>query len=107
MNRGRNARRRRGFTLVELLVVIGIIALLISILLPALNNARRQANTVKCETQLRELGNCFRYYANDNRGYYPPARMAPATGVYYLDGFDFTQATASQGYWYNFLNRYV
>lgn len=63
------------FTLVELLVVIGIIALLISILLPALNRAREAAEQVACASNMRQIGLGIASYINENNGFYPQGRV--------------------------------
>ncbi|MGD0461864.1 MAG: DUF1559 domain-containing protein [Tepidisphaeraceae bacterium] len=64
-------RRRAAFTLVELLVVIGIIAILVAILLPALNKARQAAQETQCMSNLRQFGFGFQIYADANKGFLP------------------------------------
>jgi len=63
--------RRGAFTLVELLVVIGIIALLIAILLPSLARVRESAKNAQCLSNLRQLGMVYQFYANDNKDQIP------------------------------------
>ena len=70
---------RRGFTLVELMVVIGIVSLLISILLPALTRARQTARDVQCLSNLHQLGVAFQIYANQNEGWWPKPCGTAAT----------------------------
>ena len=62
-------RRRRAFTLIELICVIGIIAILIALLLPSLITARESARSLKCLSTLRQLGTAFHSYAAEQRGY--------------------------------------
>ena len=87
--------RFKAFTLVELLVVIGIIALLIGLLLPALNRARQAANTIKCSSNLRAIGQGVAEYIAEYRG------MIPASNYYYgfaINGGVQTPATPVNGY---------
>jgi type II secretory pathway pseudopilin PulG len=72
-NLGRKARSYAAFTLVELLVVIGIIALLISVLMPALRKARESAQNVQCLSNLKQLYLSLQFYANDHEGVFPAA----------------------------------
>ena len=69
--------RKRGFTLIELLIVISIIALLLSILMPALGKMKEQAKKIICQANLKQLDLAIRLYAQDNRDHLPPAWLGP------------------------------
>ena len=89
-------RASPGFTMIELLVVISIIALLLAILLPALGQAREIARRTQCLSHIRQLGVGYIFYAHDNDQFFPPGTRE--------DNFQHTLYMSDQSY--NFLNEY-
>ena len=88
-------RRRAAFTLVELLVVIGIIALLISILLPSLGKARERAKTIKCLSNLKQIGTAVMTYAAESKGVLLPCGT-PRDGWWHNILIDYRYLSAKQ-----------
>lgn len=78
------ARRRAGFTLIEILVVVAIIALLVAILLPSLARARWQARLVACEGNLHDLGHGMMMYAETQKGFFPLTNSSASDSFYAL-----------------------
>jgi prepilin-type N-terminal cleavage/methylation domain-containing protein/prepilin-type processing-associated H-X9-DG protein len=102
-------KRQRGFTLIELLIVIAIIAVLISLLLPALTKARWEATVVKCSANMRQIATAAENYATDNNDYWPgyrgfrgyPIRWNSYPTILNLPRPNLAPNTAAQNAWNN------
>lgn len=89
----RNRQQRSGFTLIELLVVVAIIVVLISVLLPSLNNARQQAKAVGCMSNQRQIGLAIQMYTYENNGTIPIVKKSVDPSL------DATQKLAAKNEW--------
>jgi prepilin-type N-terminal cleavage/methylation domain-containing protein/prepilin-type processing-associated H-X9-DG protein len=96
---------RRAFTIVELLVVIGIISILMGILLPTLSRVRQQANTIRCASTLRQLGTAWQMYASAHSGLSVPGRLPRYNGP--NSTYDLGEGEEYRPRWYELLGAYI
>ena len=97
MNPSKSVLRRGGFTLIELLTVIAIIGILAAIIIPTVGSVRNKAKSVRCVSNLRQIGVGIRAFANENRGMMVPYRGEPSSA----------EATAQAWLWTEYLVPYM